>query len=377
MSGSAPVAASGSGSERRPSFTSGGEVFREIQRDVEAVLARKGIRTRALIQPHLKTVIAVLLPIIGWIVLMTTSPGVLLGIACLLVVGLGAMLVAFCVQHDANHGASFRSRRINRIVGFSADAMLGFSSYAWRIKHNVAHHTYTNVDNYDDDISQVPFARLLPVQSSKPWYRLQHFYIWPMYSLMVLRMQAFGDIAALVRGRIGRSRVRMPRGWDLAGIVSGKLVYIGWAIVIPLLIYPWWVVVIAYVGVAMVVGLVTATTFQLAHCVDEAVYRSDDELGDGETVWAVHQIESTVDFCPRNPVLTWVLGGLNYQIEHHLFPRLPHTLYPQIAGIVRSRAERHGVRYTCQPSLWRALCSHASHVREMGRRGEPAEIEMG
>jgi linoleoyl-CoA desaturase len=377
MSGSVPVAARDGGNGRRPSFTSGGEVFREIQRDVEAVLARKGIRTRALIQLHLKTVIAVLLPIIGWIVLMTTSPGVLLGIGCLLVVGLGAMLVAFCVQHDANHGASFRSRRINRIVGFSADAMLGFSSYAWRIKHNVAHHTYTNVDNYDDDISQVPFARLLPVQSSKPWYRLQHFYIWPMYSLMVLRMQAFGDIAALVRGRIGRSRVRMPRGWDLAGIVSGKLVYIGWAIVIPLLIYPWWVVVIAYVGVAMVVGLVTATTFQLAHCVDEAVYRSDDELGDGETVWAVHQIESTVDFCPRNPVLTWVLGGLNYQIEHHLFPRLPHTLYPQIAGIVRSRAERHGVRYTCQPSLWRALCSHASHVREMGRRGEPAEIEMG
>jgi linoleoyl-CoA desaturase len=352
-------------------------VFREIQRDVEAVLARKGIRTRALIQLHLKTVIAIVLPIIGWIVLMTASPGIPLGIACLLVVGLGAMLVAFCVQHDANHGASFRSRRFNRIVGFSADAMLGFSSYAWRVKHNVAHHTYTNVDNYDDDISQVPLARLLPVQSSKPWYRLQHFYIWPMYSLMVLRMQAFGDIAALVRGRIGRSRLRMPRGWDLAGIVSGKLVYIGWAIVIPLFIYPWWVVVVAYVSVAMVVGLVTATTFQLAHCVDEATYRSDDELGDGQTVWAVHQIESTVDFCPRNPVLTWVLGGLNYQIEHHLFPRLPHTLYPQIAGIVRSRAERHGVRYTCQPSLWRALCSHASHVREMGRRGEPAEIEMG
>ena len=127
----------------------------------------------------------------------------------------------------------------------------------------------------------------------------------------------------------------------------------------------------------MIAGLVTATTFQLAHCVDEASYRSGDELGDGQTVWAVHQIESTVDFCPRNPVLTWVLGGLNYQIEHHLFPRLPHTLYPKIAGIVRGRAERTASRYTCQPSLWRALCSHASHVRAMGRRGEAAEIEMG
>jgi linoleoyl-CoA desaturase len=377
MSGSTPIAAGAIGSERRPSFASGGEVFREIQRDVEAVLSRKGIRTRALVQLHLKTVIALSLPVLAWIVLMTASPGLVLGLACLVVLALGAMLVAFCVQHDANHGASFGSRRINRIFGFSADAMLGFSSYAWRVKHNVAHHTYTNVDAYDDDISQVPLARLLPAQSSKPWYRLQHFYIWPMYSLMVLRMQAFGDVAALVRGRIGRSKLRMPRGWDLVGIVGGKLVYVSWAVVIPLLVYPWWVVVVAYVGVAMVVGLVTATTFQLAHCVDEATYRSSDELEDGATVWAVHQIESTVDFCPRNPVLTWVLGGLNYQIEHHLFPRLPHTLYPQIAGIVRARAERHGVRYTCQPSLWRALCSHASHVREMGRRGEPAEIEMG
>ena len=374
MSGSA---ASTSGNERRPSFASGGEVFREIQRDVEAVLAGKGVRTRALVQLHLKTAIAVTLPVVGWIVLMTASPGLFLGLACVLLLGVGATLVAFCVQHDANHGASFGSRRYNRIVGFSADAMLGFSSYAWRVKHNVAHHTYTNVDAYDDDISQVPLARLLPAQSARPWYRLQHFYIWPMYSLMVLRMQAFGDVAAFVRGRIGRSKLRLPRGWDLAGIVSGKLVYLGWAVVIPLFIYPWWVVAVTYLGLAMVVGLVTATTFQLAHCVGEASYRSSEELGDGQTVWAVHQIESTVDFCPRNPVLTWVLGGLNYQIEHHLFPRLPHTLYPKIAGIVRARAELHGVRYTCQPSLWRALCSHASHVREMGRRGEPAEIEMG
>ncbi len=247
MSGST---ASASGSRRRPSFTSGGEVFREIQRDVEAVLARKGVRTRALVQLHLKTAISVLLPVAAWIVLMTASPGLFLGLACLLVLSVGAMLVAFCVQHDANHGASFGSRRYNRIAGFSADAMLGFSSYAWRVKHNVAHHTYTNVDAYDDDISQVPLARLLPAQSSRPWYRLQHFYIWPMYSLMVLRMQAFGDVAALMRGRIGRSTLRMPRGWDLAGIVAGKLVYLGWAVVIPLLVYPWWVVAVTYLGVA-------------------------------------------------------------------------------------------------------------------------------
>ena len=164
MSGSA---ARMSGNERRPSFASGGEVFREIQRDVEAVLASKGVRTRALVQLHLKTAIAVTLPIAAWIVLMTASPGLYLGLACLLLLAVGATLVAFCVQHDANHGASFGSRRVNRIFGFSADAMLGFSSYAWRVKHNIAHHTYTNVAGYDDDINQAPFIRLVPTQQPR------------------------------------------------------------------------------------------------------------------------------------------------------------------------------------------------------------------
>jgi linoleoyl-CoA desaturase len=377
MSSSTGVVPRDRPSGRRPSFASGGDFFREIQQDVEAVLARRGTRTKAYVSLHSKAVISIVLPIVAYTVLVTASPGLLLGLVCLVGVGLGAMLIGFCVQHDANHGASFGARRFNRIVGFSCDILLGFSSYAWRVKHNVAHHTYTNVDGYDDDITQVPLARLLPAQRSRPWYRLQHYYIWPLYSLMVLRLQVIGDVAAFVRGSIGQSRLRVPRGWDLAGLLTGKLVFIGWAVVIPLLIYPWWVVAVSYVCVSMVVSLVMATTFQLAHCVEEASCPTSDELGDGSRVWAVHQIESTVDFCPRNPVLTWMLGGLNYQIEHHLFPRLPHTLYPQIAGIVRDRAERHGVRYTCQPSLWRALCSHAGHVREMGRRGEPAEIEMG
>ena len=105
-------------------------------------------------------------------------------------------------------------------MGWTADAMLGFSSYAWRVKHNVAHHTYTNVDGYDDDINQTPFARLMPTQAPKPWYRLQHIYIWPLYSVMVLRWQTGADVAALIRGRIGRSTLRMPPALGSRGPAS-------------------------------------------------------------------------------------------------------------------------------------------------------------
>jgi linoleoyl-CoA desaturase len=131
------------------------------------------------------------------------------------------------------------------------------------------------------------------------------------------------------------------------------------------------------VGFTMATSLVTATTFQLAHCVEEAGFASAEELTADKRIWAVHEVETTVNFCPRNAFLTWVLGGLNYQIEHHLFPRVAHTHYPQIAEIVRRNAAKHGVRYTAQPSLRAALRSHQRHLRALGRRGVPAEIEMG
>jgi len=146
---------------------------------------------------------------------------------------------------------------------------------------------------------------------------------------------------------------------------------------VPLLVYPWWVVLPAYVGYTMVTSLITATTFQLAHCVEEAEFTSAEQVAASGRAWAVHEVETTVDFCPRNAVLTWLLGGLNYQIEHHLFPRLAHTHYPRIAEIVRRNAERHGVRYTVQPSLRAALRSHQRHLRNLGRLGVPVEIEMG
>jgi linoleoyl-CoA desaturase len=282
------------------------------------------------------------------------------------------------VHHDANHGAYFAGRRRNHVLGWlAADVLLGFSSYVWRVKHNVAHHTYTNVDGYDDDVAQTPFLRFLPSQPPRPWYRLQHVYVWLLYAVMIVRAQSTADATAIARGRIGSVNLRRPRGLDLAGLAAGKALFVGWALVAPLHVYPWWLVLAGYGAAGVHAGLVTATTFQLAHCVEEADAAAPAELAAASRPWAVHEVETTVDFCPRNAVLTWLLGGLNFQIEHHLFPRVPHTHYPRIAEIVRRRAEEHGVRYTVQPSLRHALGSHQRHVRTLGRLGLPVEIELG
>jgi linoleoyl-CoA desaturase len=364
-------------STERISFDSGGIFMQETRREVQAYLASSSTRRAGYVRLYAKVPIAIGLMTLSWSLLIFGPSGLVPRLCTLVGLALGAMLTGFSVQHDANHGASFHSTRYNHLLGWTADALLGFSSYAWRVKHNVAHHTYTNVNGFDDDITQAPLARLVPAQSLRSWYRFQHIYIWPLYSLMTLRLQTFGDLAAFRRGRIGRSALRAPARWDLAGLVIGKIVFFGWTLAVPLLVFPWWTVLLAFVGVSLVLSLTMATTFQLAHCVEETSSASADELRACRQVWAVHQVETTADFCPRNPALTWLLGGLNYQIEHHLFPRTPHTHYPEIARIVRRTAARHGVRYTVQGSLWAALRSHARHVRRMGAQGLAVELEMG
>jgi len=358
-------------------FDNGGAFLRETRRDVEEYLARGRTRLTGSLLLYAKAPVAIGLTAGSWAVLVLLRPDVVVALLCLAGLALGTILIAFCIQHDANHGAYFRKRRTNHLVGWTADAVLGLSSYAWRVKHNVAHHTYTNVDGFDADITQVPVARLMPSQAPRPWYRFQHLYIWPLYSLMAFRWQTVGDLAAFARGRIGHSSLRLPRGWHLLGLVGGRLFFVAWAIVVPMLVYPWWLVLVAYAAVTMVTSLITATTFQLAHCVEEAAFTSADEIRSTPRVWAVHEVETTVDFCPRNPILTWALGGLNFQIEHHLFPRVPHTHYPQIARIVQRNCAKHGVRYSSHPSLRAALRSHLAHLRRMGQLGLPAELEMG
>jgi len=363
--------------EAKVAFDNGGIFIQETRREVEEYLSRGRTRLTGAIMLYAKAPVALSLTAVSWTVVIFLHPGVVLAALCFVGLVAGAMLTAFCVQHDANHGAYFKQRRWNHLVGWSTDCLLGFSSYAWRVKHNVAHHTYTNVDGYDDDATQTPLARFSPDQKPRAWYRFQQYYIWAMYTLMGLRWQTVGDLAAFRRGKVGESQLRPPRGWHIVGVIVGKAFFVIWALVIPMLVYPWWAVIGAYLCFAMITSLIMATTFQLAHCVEEASFVSADDLRGERRIWAVHEVETTVDFCPRNPVLTWVLGGLNFQIEHHLFPKVPHTHYPEIAKIVRRNCANHGVRYSSHPSLGRALRSHFRHLREMGSLGLPAEIEMG
>lgn len=275
--------------------------------------------------------------------------------------------IGFSVQHDANHGAYSDHRAVNRIMGLTLD-MLGASSYLWRFKHNIFHHTYTNLAGADDDIGISPLARLSPVQPRYRFHRLQQFYVWVLYGFLILKWHLVYDFKNVLRARIARNRFPRPRRWSLVELIAGKVVFFGWALVVPTLFHPWWVVLLFYAGTAILLGFVLSVVFQVAHCVEEADFPEPapgtDRLPDA---WAVHQVQTTVDFGRGNRLLTWYVGGLNYQIEHHLFPRICHVHYPRIGKIVQTVCAEFGVRYTTHVSFLDAVSSHWRWLRRMGR----------
>ena len=289
-----------------------------------------------------------------------------LGAAGVLVLGLVA--VGTSIMHDANHGSFSRRRWLNQVLAYTSDT-LGASSWLWRIQHNTLHHGNANVAGFDADIALFPFARLAPSQRWHAWYRGQHIYMWPLYGFLALKNLLVSDLLALITGRMDQQPIRRTRRVSVvARITAGKLGHLAWAVVVPLLLNPWWAVLAFYLACSWLVGFVLAIIFQLAHCVDVTTMLDDSAPRRGDD-FATHQLRTTADIASPVPVLghvfRWLAGGLDHQIEHHLSPRLPHTLYPQVAARFRAACLEHGITYHLHPGVWSALRSHTRWLRVM------------
>ncbi len=268
--------------------------------------------------------------------------------------------IGFNVMHDGGHGSYSLDRRVNRLMARSLD-LLGGSSYVWHRKHNLLHHTWPNVPGVDDDIETGGLARLAVAQPRRFFHRFQWLYMWPLYGFLAVKWQLFDDFAFLAHGRVGVRQFPRPRGGELAVFLGGKVLFFAWAFAIPLLRHPLPMVLVTYFGCVFVLGLTLSVVFQLAHCVPEAASGAASARS-----WARRQVESSVDFARGHWLVTWYLGGLNYQIEHHLFPQVAHVHYPAMAPIVESVCREFGVRYSAYPTLRDALGAHLRFLRELG-----------
>jgi linoleoyl-CoA desaturase len=356
-----PVAAPG---ELKFGATDG---FHNVVRSrVEQYFRDTGRRPRDCWQMYLKTALIFSWFVASYVLLVFVVGTWWLVVPLAISLGLAMAAVGFNIQHDGNHGAYSDRPWLNKLMALSLD-LLGGSSYVWSRKHNVIHHSYTNVTGHDDDIDLGLFGRLSPHQRRLPFHRLQHWYLWALYGLLPLKWQLIDDFRSVLTGRISGHRLARPKGWDLVTFLAGKAVFFTLAFVLPLLLHPVWAVLLVYVAASFVQGVVLSVVFQLAHCVEEADFPLPrPETGRMEAAWAVHQVETTVDFARRSRLVSWFVGGLNFQIEHHLFPRICHIHYPAIAPLVEETCRAFGLRYAAHETLLAALTSHCRWLRRMG-----------
>jgi linoleoyl-CoA desaturase len=278
--------------------------------------------------------------------------------------GLSASGIGFNIMHDAGHQAMSSRPWVNRLFFYSLD-LLGASSYFWNIKHNQLHHTYVNIHGHDDDIDIGVLMRLSPEQKHFSLHRFQHFYVWFLYCLIMPKWQFFDDFANWTSGRITDQPISRPEGKDILVLILGKIWFITVFFAIPMQIYSPMVVILFYLLASGIEGLTLAVVFQLAHCLEESSFPEPDEKNKMQFDWARHQISTTVDFAPNNKLMTWYVGGLNYQVIHHLFPKISHVHYPKISKIVTEVCEEFNVPYQVHDSFRSALGSHFRHLRRL------------
>ena len=288
-------------------------------------------------------------------------------IECVILAGLTAG-IGFNIMHDGAHGSFSPYKWVNNMASNTAN-FLGASQYMWKTKHNVIHHTYTNIHGVDDDIEARPLLRLCDTQQYYKIHKFQHFYFWAAYSLLYIYWVFVTDYKKYFSGRIGSTPLRKMTPAEHFSFWFYKFAHAVIFIALPIYLVgftPW---LIGFVTMGAVAGFVLSIVFQLAHTVEHTHFPLPDEAtGKMEDEWAVHQIKTTANFATKNKLVSWLVGGLNFQVEHHLFPRVSHIHYPAIRKLVRDTCMRHNLPYHEYSTMGAAVASHFRMLKQLGKR---------
>jgi linoleoyl-CoA desaturase len=290
-------------------------------------------------------------------------------LAALLVMSLGLAGIGLSVMHDANHGAYAQKNWVNTVIGYSLN-LIGANAFNWKMQHNVLHHTFTNVHEEDEDISPRGALRLTPHSKWRWVHKYQFIYAWFLYGLMTIVWLFFKDFVRIVRyhksGLAKRQNANIVHEWFI--LIGTKLVYLGYILVIPVMLTTlvWWKVILGILIMHYIAGFILAIIFQPAHVIEGAEFPLPDENNSFENNWVVHQLLTTTNFGNNSRWFSWYVGGLNFQIEHHLFPNICHVHYRKIAGIVKSTAEEFGLPYKSTRTFFQALVKHGRLLKQLG-----------
>jgi linoleoyl-CoA desaturase len=292
------------------------------------------------------------------------------GYVCYTIMGFFVAGVGMSVMHDANHGAFSKKQKINDLVGYSLN-LLGASIFNWKLQHNLLHHTYTNIVSHDQDVKARVGLKFNPHSKTKKVHSLQFLYAFFFYGLITLYWVVAKDLVQFITfSRQGLNKNTRKENIILfLKMTNMKILYFSAFFALPIygFGFSFGFVLTGFLLMHFFAGLILTLIFQLAHTVEATSHPMPNEEGTIENDWAIHQMNTTVNFSRNNPLISWYVGGLNYQVEHHLFPKICHIHYPEIAPIVKKTAEEFGIPYLENESFGQALMSHIRFLREMGK----------
>ena len=285
--------------------------------------------------------------------------------------GFGLSGIGLSIMHDANHGAYSKNKYVNKLMG-AVLYLAGGSDAMWRIQHNVLHHTYTNVTGMDEDIDPGGILRFSPHEKRKKIHKYQHLYAWFLYGLMTLIWITVKDFKQLYRyKKMGLTQTQSTSFNKLLfSIIIMKVAYYVVFLGLPLYLSsaPWFITLIGFLVMHYIAGVILGCIFQPAHVVPSSNYPMPDESGNIKADWAVSQVINTANFAPKSKFFSWFVGGLNFQIEHHLFPNICHVHYKRLSRIVKQTAEEFNLPYNYQKTFAGALKEHGMMLKRLGRQ---------
>ena len=287
-----------------------------------------------------------------------------------ILMGIGMSGIGLSIMHDANHGSYARNATLNALMCRSMN-FIGGSSINWQLQHNTLHHTYTNIDDHDEDIAPPGFMRFSPNAELKKIHKYQYMYAWFFYGLMTIMWATTKDFKQLNRyHKMGLLAIKKTTyGVELFKLILNKLFYLGYSIALPMVLIntQWYMVLAGWLIMHYVCGMILALIFQPAHVIDTTEFPVPDANGNMQDDWATHQLKTTLDFAQKSRFFSWFVGGINFQVEHHLFPNICHIHYKNLAPLIKQTAEEFNLPYHTKKTFGGAIAGHAKLLYALGR----------
>ncbi len=338
----------------------------DLKKRVQQYFDEKGIDSTGNTKLFSKAIIMIIALVLVYIHLLVWTPVWYLALGeCIIMGGLVAG-IGFNVMHDGSHGSFSNNKVMNRIAA-SSISLLGANHFMWNMKHNMIHHSFTNIVGVDDDIEIGALMRMAPTQKRYKIHKFQHFYVWFLYTLLYVFWIFFTDYKKYFTRKIGNVPLKTMKLADHIEFWLVKIYHMSVFVVVPIIAVGWVSWLIGFLTMSMFAGFVLSIVFQLAHTVEHTEFPvADIETHKMPDEFAAHQIKTTANFATRNKLISWLVGGLNFQIEHHLFPKVSHVHYPAISAIVKSVCQEYQLQYIEYPTMRKAVRAHVRFLRQMG-----------